>query len=127
MPPSCKVRSLAAHPNHTTRAKILGLKGVRQIVPLPNAVAVVADSWWQAKTAVDALPVTWDEGQNGKVSDAEIAAILRDGLAAPEAAVVRKDGDVDAALPRAAKASRRNTPHLIWPTRQWSRRTARHM
>jgi isoquinoline 1-oxidoreductase beta subunit len=84
-------------------SKIRGLKGVRQVVQLPNAVAVVADNWWQAKTAVDALPVTWEEGQNGKVSSASIAEFLRGGLAAPDAATIRKDGGVDAALVNAAK------------------------
>jgi isoquinoline 1-oxidoreductase beta subunit len=83
-------------------AKIRGLKGVRQVVPLPGAVAVVADSWWRATQAVDALPVTWDEGQNGKVSSASIAEFLRGGLAAPEAAVVRTNGNVDAGLAKAA-------------------------
>jgi isoquinoline 1-oxidoreductase beta subunit len=91
-------------PKSYDEAKIRSLKGVRRVVALPNAVAVVADSWWQAKQAIDALPVTWDEGQNGKVSSADIAELLRGGLVAPEAAVVRKDGDVDAAL---AKAERR--------------------
>jgi isoquinoline 1-oxidoreductase subunit beta len=90
-------------PKSYDEGKIGNLKGIRRVVPLPNAVAVVADSWWQAKQAVEALPVTWDEGQNGKVASADIAALLRDGLAAPEAAVVRKDGDFDAALSRAAK------------------------
>jgi isoquinoline 1-oxidoreductase subunit beta len=90
-------------PKSFDEAKIRGLKGVRQVVPLPNAVAVVADSWWQAKKAVDALPVTWDEGQNGSVSTASIAEFLRGGLVAPEAAVVRKNGEVDAALAKAAK------------------------
>jgi isoquinoline 1-oxidoreductase beta subunit len=90
-------------PKSFEEGKIGNLKGVRRIVPLPNAVAVVADSWWQAKQAVEALPVTWDEGQNGKVASADIAALLRDGLAAPETAAVRTDGDFDAALSRAAK------------------------
>jgi isoquinoline 1-oxidoreductase beta subunit len=84
-------------------AKINGRTGVRRVVPLPNAVAVVADSWWRAKQAVDALPVTWDEGQNGKVSNAGIAELLRGGLTAAEAAVVRKDGDCEAALGRTIK------------------------
>jgi isoquinoline 1-oxidoreductase beta subunit len=84
-------------------AKIGGMKGVRRVVALPDAVAVVADSWWQAKTALDALPVVWNEGQNGQVSSAGIAEFLRAGLTTPEAAVIRKDGDVDAAFARAAK------------------------
>jgi isoquinoline 1-oxidoreductase subunit beta len=90
-------------PKSYDETKIRDLKGVRRIVRLPNAVAVVADSWWQAKQAVDALPVTWDEGQNGKVASADIAELLRGGLVAPEAAVVRKEGDVEAALAKAVK------------------------
>src|SRR5215813_298136 len=90
-------------PKSYDESKIHGLKGVRQLVRLPNAIAVVADSWWQAKTAVDALPVTWDEGHNGKVSSGSIAEFLRGGLTAPEAAIVRKSGDVEAALAGAAK------------------------
>jgi isoquinoline 1-oxidoreductase beta subunit len=90
-------------PKSYDEAKIRGLKGVRQVVPLPNAVAVVADSWWQAKQAVEALPVTWDDGPNGKVSSADIGELLRGGLAGTEAAVVRKDGDVDAVLAKATK------------------------
>jgi len=90
-------------PKSYDEAKIRDLKGVRQIVGLPNAVAVVADSWWQAKQAIASLPVTWDEGQNGKVSNAGIVELLRGGLAAPEAAVVRKDGDFEAALSKATK------------------------
>ncbi len=83
--------------------KIRDMKGVRRVIALPNAVVVAADTWWQAKTALDALPVTWDEGQNGRASSTGIAEFLRAGLATPEAAVVRKDGDVDAALARATK------------------------
>jgi isoquinoline 1-oxidoreductase beta subunit len=90
-------------PRSYDEAKVRGLKGVRRVVRLPNAVAVVADSWWQAKKAADALPVSWDEGQNGRVSSAEIAALLKGGLAAQEAAVVRKDGNVDGAFAQAAK------------------------
>jgi isoquinoline 1-oxidoreductase beta subunit len=90
-------------PKSYDETKIRDLKGVRRIVALPNAVAVVADSWWQAKQALDALPITWDEGQNGKVASAGIAELLRGGLTAPDAAVVRKDGDVEAALANATK------------------------
>jgi isoquinoline 1-oxidoreductase beta subunit len=34
------------------------------------AVAIVADNWWQAKVALDVLPVTWDNDSNAKVSSA---------------------------------------------------------
>src|SRR5262249_23641489 len=52
-------------------AKIDGNKGVRKVVRVEDyAVAIIADSWWQAKTALDALPITWDEGSNAKVSSA---------------------------------------------------------
>jgi len=84
-------------------AKIGSLKGVRRVVALPGAVAVVANNWWRAKQAVNALPVTWEDGQNGHVSSASIAELLHGGLAAPEAAVVRTYGDVDAGLAKAAK------------------------
>jgi isoquinoline 1-oxidoreductase subunit beta len=46
-------------PKSYDETKIRDLKGVRQIVPLPNAIAVVADSWWQAKQAIDAMPLAW--------------------------------------------------------------------
>ena len=50
-------------------AKVAGMKGVKKVVKVgDSAVAVVADTWWQAKTALDALPIEWDEGDNAKVS-----------------------------------------------------------
>ena len=49
-------------------AKIAGMKGVKKVVKVEDyAVAVVADTWWHAKTALDALPIVWDEGQNANV------------------------------------------------------------
>ena len=52
-------------------AKVQGMPGVKHVVKVgDSAVAVVAERWWQAKTALDALPATWDEGPNAKVSSA---------------------------------------------------------
>ncbi len=80
------------------------MPGVKHVVPVgDSAVAVVADSWWRAKTALDALPITWDEGEHAKVSSESIAAWLKEGLDVPEAAVGNQAGDVKAAISNAAR------------------------
>jgi isoquinoline 1-oxidoreductase subunit beta len=85
-------------------AKVQGMPGVRHVVKVgESAVAVVADTWWQAKTALDALPIVWDEGENAKVSSATIAEMLKDGLDADQAFVANRNGDVKAAVGSAAK------------------------
>ncbi len=85
-------------------AKVTGGKGVKKVVPVEDyAVAVVADSWWQARTALDALPIVWDEGENAKVSSESIATWLKEGLDADQAFVGNKGGDVKAALAGAAR------------------------
>jgi isoquinoline 1-oxidoreductase beta subunit len=85
-------------------AKVSGMKGVQKVVQVgDSAVAVVADTWWHAKTALDALPVVWDEGPNATVSSASIAEILKAGLDAEQAFVGNRNGDAKAALAGAAK------------------------
>jgi isoquinoline 1-oxidoreductase subunit beta len=84
-------------------SKIINMKGVVKIVRFPDAVAVVADSWWHAKKALDALPVTWNEGEHNKVSSAGISNFLREGLEAKDAGLGRKEGDVTAALGQSAR------------------------
>ncbi|MEA2829661.1 MAG: isoquinoline 1-oxidoreductase subunit beta, partial [Bradyrhizobium sp.] len=86
-------------------AKVTGMKGVKKVVKVgDNAVAVVADTWWHAKTALEALPVVWDEGDNAKVSSASIAKWLEEGLDdAQPAFVANKNGDAKAAFTGAAK------------------------
>ncbi len=88
-------------------AKITGRKGVKKVVQVEDyAVAVIADSWWHAKTALDALPIEWDEGDNAKVSSESIAAWLKEGLDADQAFVGNKGGDVKAALGRRRQEGR---------------------
>jgi isoquinoline 1-oxidoreductase subunit beta len=79
------------------------MKGVRRVVRLPNAVAVIADSWWRAKRAVEALPIEWDPRGNGRVSSASIADSVRAGLSEQKSQVGRSDGDVAAAMASAVK------------------------
>ncbi len=84
--------------------KIMGMKGVQKVVRVgESAVAVVADTWWQAKTALDALPIKWDEGENANISSASIAEWLKAGLDAEQTFVGNQNGDVKAALASAAK------------------------
>ena len=84
--------------------KIAQMPGVRQVIAVDDhTVAVVADKWYFAKTALSALPIVWDEGAGAKVSSASIAAQLKAGLDAKEAGVGNKNGDAEAALAGAAK------------------------
>src|SRR5262249_7749690 len=80
-----------------------GFEGVARVVKLTDAVAVVADSRWRAKKAAEALPVSWDFGENSAVSSAAIRTHVQTGLSATDARIGRKDGDVEAALAQAAK------------------------
>lgn len=82
-------------------AKVSKLPGVRTVVAVEdNAVAVVAETWWQAKTALDALPVTWDEGKNATLSSASIEQMLDEGLTSSDRVFVgNENGDVKKSLP----------------------------
>jgi isoquinoline 1-oxidoreductase beta subunit len=85
-------------------AKVTGMPGVRYVVPVgDSAVAVVADTWWHAKTALDALPIVWDEGPNTQVSSATIADMLKAGLDADQAFVRNQNGDAKAAIAAAPR------------------------
>ncbi|RZJ05660.1 MAG: xanthine dehydrogenase family protein molybdopterin-binding subunit, partial [Haliea sp.] len=87
--------------------------GVKKVVRVgDSAVAVIADTWWRAKTALDALPIEWEEGPNAKVSSASISAMLKAGLDATDAVVGNQNGDVKAAL---ASASRRIEATYSYP------------
>ena len=78
--------------------------GVKKVVQVgDSAVAVVADTWWRAKSALDALPIEWDSGPNQKVSSASIAQFLKAGLDANDAVAGNANGDARAALAGAAR------------------------
>jgi len=85
--------------------QVSGMTGVKKVVQVgDNAVAVVADTWWHAKTALEQLSINWDEGPNAKISSADIAAVLKEGLSAEQAFVGNQaGGDVKAALAGASK------------------------
>ena len=85
-------------------SKVRSLPGVRAVLRVDDdAVAVVADTWWQANTALDQLPVTWDKGPNAQLDSAAIERMLEEGLTAADAFVGNENGDAKAALKGAAK------------------------
>jgi isoquinoline 1-oxidoreductase beta subunit len=86
-------------------AKVMGMKGVKKVVKVDDStVAVVADTWWHAKTALEALPIVWDEGDNAKVSSESIAKWLAEGLDNAQPAYIgNQNGDAKAAIAGAAK------------------------
>ncbi|MFM7848169.1 MAG: molybdopterin cofactor-binding domain-containing protein [Rubrivivax sp.] len=92
-----KVKSFSA-------TAVAGRPGVRGVVKVSDsAVAVVADTWWRAKTALDALPIEWDLGPNAGVQQAQIAATLKAGLDAQQAVVGNANGDAKAAIAGAVR------------------------
>jgi len=86
-------------------SKVSGRRGIKAVVRVDaTAVAVVADSWWRAKAALQDLPITWDEGPHAQESSAAIAQRLRAGLTATEQVFADTDiGQANQALARAAR------------------------
>ena len=85
-------------------AKIAGMPGFRKVVKVKDSgVAVVADTWWRAKTALDALPIVWDEGAGASQSSATIAEHLKEGLTATATNGERQNGEALKAIESAAK------------------------
>jgi len=85
-------------------AKIYGRPGIRRVIQVNDStVAVVADTWWRAKSALEALPIVWDEGAGASQSSATIAKHLEEGLAAKDAYAFRNEGDAISAIQGAAK------------------------
>jgi len=77
------------------------IAGVRQVVRLDDAVAVIADHMWAAKLGLAALDVDWDEGPNAKLSSADIVRQM-DAASQKAGVVARQEGDVNKAMANAA-------------------------
>jgi isoquinoline 1-oxidoreductase beta subunit len=80
------------------REAIGHLPGVRAVVPLENGVAVVADTYWQARSALARLPIEFTAGPNADLSTAEIRKQYRNSLEDGPWATPVNAGQVDAAL-----------------------------
>jgi isoquinoline 1-oxidoreductase beta subunit len=106
--PGMKIATVAACPVFggklagVDESKAKAVKGVRQVVRLDNAVAVVADHMWAAQQGLGALDIRWDEGPNATLSTADIVRQLEAASQKP-GVVARKEGDVARAMAGAAK------------------------
>ena len=102
-------------------AKAKAMPGVKHVVQITDGVAVVADSWWQAKQARDALNITWDEGPGKALSTEGVFKGLAEAMSKP-AASIKKQGNVDERDEDARRRrSRRPTRCRSCRTRRWSR------
>ncbi|MBS7541810.1 xanthine dehydrogenase family protein molybdopterin-binding subunit [Ancylobacter oerskovii] len=85
-------------------AAVAKMRGVKHMLRVDDeTVAVVADTFWRAKTALDALPVEWDNGPNANVSSETITEMLREGLTADTQFVGNRVGDAKAVLAGAGR------------------------
>jgi len=106
-PPGVKIATLVQSPVFGGRVKSVddaaakAVKGVRQIVRLDDAVAVVADHMGAAKKGLAALVIEWDDGPHAKLETGAIAAELEQATLKP-GAVAQNIGDVDKAMASAA-------------------------
>jgi len=102
-PPGVKIATLAQSPVFGGRVKNLddaaakAVKGVRQIVRLDDAVAVVADHMGAAKKGLAALKIEWDDGPHAKLTTEAVAGELEKATLNP-GAVAQNIGDVDRAM-----------------------------
>jgi isoquinoline 1-oxidoreductase beta subunit len=89
------------------------IPGVKAVVQVPSGVAVIAEGFWAAKVGREKLKVTWDEGENEKLSTEHMLADFA-ALSASPGAMAKKTGDPAAALASAAKTIRAqyNVPYL---------------
>ena len=84
-----------------TKAK--AMPGVIAVVQIDDGVAVVANSYWRAKKAREALRVTWDEGAGAKLNNAVMMAGIRDAEKTSKIISIKKTGDSAMAMKGAAK------------------------
>ena len=106
--PKMKIAAIAispvfgGKPKSVNEAAARAVRGVRQVVRIDEAVAVVADHMWAAKKGLKAAAIEWDDGPNATVSSADIVRQLEDASKQP-GVVARNEGDAQQTLAGAAQ------------------------
>ena len=106
--PGMKVATVAACPVFggklagVDESKAKAVTGVRQVVRLDNAVAVIGDHMWAAQRGLRALDIRWDEGPHAALTTADIVQQLETASQKP-GVVARREGDVVRAMAGAAR------------------------
>jgi isoquinoline 1-oxidoreductase subunit beta len=109
--PGMLVATVMASPVHGEKlasvdeAPALKVKGVRKVIKLPNAVAVVADGWWQAHTALLTLQPVFTRGATSAVTSESISVQFAQALATGQGKSVHSTGDISKASGAAVSAS----------------------
>ena len=80
---------------------IAGRRGIKQVVKLDDAVAVVADNYWRANEALKALKISWDGGAAAGTDSLQFAQAYRDALDQPMV-TARNDGDAKGVLAKSS-------------------------
>ena len=80
------------------------MPGILKIKQLPNEkIAVIAEHWYQAKQATEAIKVIWDNGEFEKISSADLDKEYKSYLDKDDLPVMKKDGDTNKAFKEAFK------------------------
>jgi isoquinoline 1-oxidoreductase beta subunit len=107
--PDMKIAAVSACPvlggklRRVDDAAARAMPGVRDVIRIDNAVAVVADHYWAASQGLQALRIEWDGGPNAGLSSRDLIATLRNAYGKDQAVQARHEGDVDRAMAGAAK------------------------
>ncbi len=88
---------------HFDPSSVMAMTGVKQVVQITSGVAVVAEQYWQARKALNALAIEWNEGQNASLSTDRVFELYKKAADDDEGDKRRDDGDIDEALATAAK------------------------
>jgi isoquinoline 1-oxidoreductase beta subunit len=113
-------------PKHVDDAKAKALPGVKAVVPISNGIAVVAESYWQARQGRDALAIEWDEGPVARHNDGTIRELFTKALAKSATWVAVSKGKAETALRGATKrlSAEYSVPYLAHATMEPMNATA---